>query len=346
MVKWMIRLLVSSFFFITLSIAAYAIFHFAANMADKRKGIYQHAEDVDFGDMPVRTMGQKAVDIANPYPVTIEIVSVVTSCACSRAIAPVSRLASGERSSILVKMEATEPAGRQRATLNITYRLVGKVSTKTESKLLLANATDYAVFSESMVDFGMVGSRNVEIDQCITVVRSSTESRWDTITTDSDAGLSVSSKQEESNKWLVRCTPTQTPWTTGPIHGKINVHFLSGGKTIGTKSIPVHGYVRGLTDVKPQSLFFGVVEPGHSVTKKFSLIKGESQMWKNIYPQWRLSPSFKITEIDKEGMNYVFCLEISAPEKAGMISDTAVATFTNATGSTETICVPFSALVK
>jgi hypothetical protein len=272
----------------------------------------------DFGNIARGAKAEYAFELTNLYLDDVHIASVRATCGCTTPRIEKDTLKTYEKGAIIAHINSDRFLGNQGATITVSIDRPFPAQVQLNVKVYVCSDV---LLEPSSIALGSVG-QGTAVERTIRVQYTG-DSDWQILEVRSGSPhLSGTVTEKPRQDGRITYDLKAVLNKDAPV-GYVNEHLWLITNDSGAEQIPVpvEGHVQADISVTPSSLFLGVVEPGHSVTKQI-VIRGQKP--------FRISSirgdckCLQATAPKDQGLKplYVVPITFTAPDKAGRVAPT------------------------
>ena len=229
---------------------------------------------VDLGGIENGTSKWAEFSIQNNSPQPITIKNLTSSCGCTAAEIDANSIAPGQSAVLKVEMSNHSRFGRFGAKVEIDWANIDRNIEGTLAATTQADAYQLAIVNPGTVDFGTILTDANEIDADIEIRQGNSPKLWSSVEIKVDSpnlsAIASPKRDDDSTSISVKFDPANLP--QGRFRDTLMLRFFDeSGKPMGERSIPVQTLVDGPVEIKPASLYFGVIESDSSINGEIAI---------------------------------------------------------------------------
>jgi Protein of unknown function (DUF1573) len=311
---------------------------------DQRKDVSIDPDKANLGDIEQFTLGSQKFLLTNHKSVSIEIESLLGSCACTSATTSKDRLAPGESTTITVNINAQNRVGAFGVYVNVHWKSTDGGKAGTITLPITARAVDLVSINPTSLDLGKLSKSTKPIKATIVIKRGNSHIPWDGVSLSPLSEIQLNMAQIDANTFGLDCLIDPKALAVGPMKKEIVFELIDKGRALDRRfSVPIYALIESTFKASPQTLFFGVLKAG---VKKDGVFKIVAQDAKIDFDSLECSNEefIKVSFMGKSGKDLVFHFNVNTAKIVGSVDGKIIVSVL--CPNMESIQIPFIAFIQ
>ncbi len=242
--------------------------------AEKAPTLVVSPPHIDLGGIPEGESKWAMFKVTNNSAASIKITKLTSSCGCTSAKIDADTIPPGESAMLKAEMSNHGRVGKFGARVTMNWSDEAGNIAETLSATTEAEAYQLAIIKPGNLDLGTIAMDSDEVTAQIRILNGNSPTRWSRLEAQSDSpnlsAATIPDSENGSTAVMVKFDRRNLP--QGRFRDSVILRFLDeAGNTVGEHPLPIQALIDGPIEIKPTSLYFGIVKGNSPIDGELSI---------------------------------------------------------------------------